>query len=68
MVNTGWGLDMLPLTMLVILMLLVTSRLLAGVGVCGSDDETVDFERVRVFGAGGGNTKVVPLGEFDLNM
>ena len=34
----------------------------AGEGVCGRDDELVDFEGVGVFGAGGTYAKVVAFG------
>lgn len=42
--DAGWGLDFLPLVVLGFLILLVASRLLASVGICGGDDEAVDFE------------------------
>ena len=40
--------------------------LLAGVAVCGADDELVDFEGVGVLGGGGADAEVVVGGEFDL--
>jgi hypothetical protein len=36
------------------------------VGVCGGDDEFVDFKRVGVLGGGGTDTEVVAFWEIDL--
>lgn len=67
-VHARWGLDFLTLLalLLVFLLLLVASGFLAGMRVCSGDDEAVDFERVWVFGAGCGDSKIVALGKFDL--